>query len=213
MAKILVIGGSRGIGLETVKYGLELGHAMTAFARTANGIKLDHPNLTRFDGDAMSSPSLSDALEGIDVVIQSLGVPLGFDIISKPVHLFSESTRHLIPAMKETGVRRLLCVTGYGAGESEAALGCLERMGFHTIFGRAYSDKTIQEELIRESSLDWTIVRPVVLTSGNRTERYRVLTDEKDWSNGLISRADVAHFLVNEATSNRYVGSAPILKY
>ena len=79
------------------------------------------------------------------------------------------------------------------------------------MFGRAYQDKSLQEQLIKESALDWTIVRPGVLTRGQRTGRYKILVEPSQWQNGIISRSDVADFLVQQIEDRSYVGKAPVL--
>jgi uncharacterized protein YbjT (DUF2867 family) len=66
---------------------------------------------------------------------------------------------------------------------------------FQLVFGRAYEDKSLQERLIKESGLDWKIVRPGVLTGGPRTGHCKVLAAASLWRNGIVSRADVAAFL------------------
>ena len=98
--------------------------------------------------------------------------------------------------MESAGVRRLVCVTGYGAGDSLATMGLVRGLTFQAILGRVYQDKTLQERLIKRSALDWVIARPVILTNGPKTGRYRVLPDRDQWKLGTISRADVADFLV-----------------
>jgi putative NADH-flavin reductase len=129
--------------------------------------------LEKVRGDALKNQDVEAALIGVDVVIQTLGVGLG-DMI-RPVHLFSDATRVLIGAMKARSVKRLICVTGFGAGDSRASISWLQRLPFHIVFGRAYDDKSLQERLIKKSGLDWTIVRPGVLTGGPRTGRYQAL--------------------------------------
>jgi putative NADH-flavin reductase len=114
---------------------------------------------------------IEEALNGIDVVIQTLGVSLG-DLF-RPVSLFSDATRILVSAMESKGVKRLICVTGFGAGDSRESISCFQLVPFRLVFGRTYDDKSLQERLIKNSSLDWTIVRPGVLTSGRRTGRYK----------------------------------------
>ena len=111
---------------------------------------------------------------GVDVVIQTLGVGLGE--LFQPINLFSDATRIVISAMKKEGIKRLLCVTGFGAGDSQARISCLQRVPFQIFLGRAYGDKTLQEKLIKESGLDWTIARPGVLTNGSHTGRYQTPT-------------------------------------
>ena len=113
--------------------------------------------------------------------------------------------------MSVQGVKRLICVTGFGAGDSRASIGCLQRLPFQIVFGRAYEDKSLQERLIKESGLDWTIVRPGILTGGPRTGRYKVLAEPSQWRNGIISRSDVADFLVRQIEDGSYVHKAPVL--
>jgi len=117
----------------------------------------------------------------------------------------------LIAAMKVQGVNRLISVTGFGAGDSRASISCLQRLPFEIVFGRAYEDKSLQERLIKESGLDWTIARPGVLTTGPRTGRYRILTEPSQWRNGIISRSDVADFLVGQISDRTYVRQTPVL--
>jgi uncharacterized protein YbjT (DUF2867 family) len=213
MGKILVIGASRGIGLETVKQALESGHTVRAFARSVTRTSLTHPNLEKVEGDARSPDDLHSALDGVGCVIQALGVRAGPELIIGPVDLFSTATRALLPVMETMGVRRLVSVTGFGAGDSSHRVGCLQRIPFRLILGRAYDDKSVQERLIRDSDLDWVIVRPGILTNGARTDRYRVLLEPDQWRNGFISRADVADFLIKQIGKEAHLHRTPVLAY
>ena len=208
---ILVIGGSRGIGLECVRYALERGHAVRAFARSAQSIPLEHDTLDKRTGDAMRADDVSAALDGMDAVILALGVPKSAAALLRPIHLFSDATAVLVPAKEEKGVRRLLAVTGFGTGDSYARVSSAERIAFQAIMGRAYADKNRQERLITETDLDWTIARPGFLTSNRRTGRYQILTEPSTWRNGMIARADVAHFLIHAAEDGTFIREAPVL--
>jgi putative NADH-flavin reductase len=209
MAHILVMGASHGIGLETVKAALVAGHRVRTFARSAGRMTLSDPNLERFTADALNPIDVASALEGVDVVVQALGVPVRRLI--GPVTLFSDATNLLVPAMEKAGVGRLIAITGFGAGDSRDAIGPLQRIPFRLVFGRAYDDKDAQEMRIRHSHLDWTLVRPGVLTSGPATGRYEVLATPASWRNGLIARADVAHFVVAEIGRAFYAKRAVVL--
>jgi putative NADH-flavin reductase len=125
MATVLIIGASRGIGLETLKQALAAGHSVRALARTAHGIPVNHIHLRKIDGDALDFATVRRALAGADVVIQSIGLYIGPELIFNPVRLFSEATRILVAAMKEAATRRLICVTGFGAGDSRGRGGLL----------------------------------------------------------------------------------------
>jgi putative NADH-flavin reductase len=209
MAHVLIIGASKGIGLEATRQALEAGHDVRALARSAISIGLSNPKLEKVRGDALNSQDVEAALNGVDVVIQTLGV--GLADLFRPVHLFSDATRVLVAAMKTQGVKRLICVTGFGAGDSRASISCLQRVPFQVFLGRAYDDKGVQERLIKESPLVWTIARPGVLTDGPRTGRYRILEDPSHWRNGVISRSDVAEFLVRQIDDQACVRKAPVL--
>jgi putative NADH-flavin reductase len=211
MATVLIIGASRGIGLASVKCALSDGHIVRALARSARRIRLDHPNLTKVSADALDQSALAGALEGVDAVIQTLGVSAGPNMILKPVRLFSDATRALIAAMNETGVKRLISVTGFGAGDSRNRGGCVYNTAFHLFLRRAYDDKDEQEDLIQDSKLDWVIARPVILTNGSRTGKYHVLVEPRSWRIGFISRADVADFLVKQIDDDTYLGKTPVL--
>ena len=206
---ILIIGASKGIGLETTRQALEAGHQVRALARSADAIALLHPYLEKRVGDALNPADVASALAGVDVVIQTLGISFG--ALFHPVTLFSRATEVLIAAMKAGGVNRLISVTGLGAGDSGGAISALQRLPFQMVFGRAYADKSVQEQMIKDSGLGWTIARPGVLTGGARTGRYKVLAEPGQWRNGMIARANVADFLVRQIGSEDYLGKAPVL--
>ncbi len=207
--KILVTGADGFIGSHLTEALVPAGHDVRALARSANAMTVSNPSLEKMSGDALKPEDVEAALVGVDVVIQTLGIGLG-DLF-RPVHLFSDATRVLIAAMRSQGVKRLICVTGFGAGDSRASITCLQRLPFQIVFGRAYDDKGLQERLIKESELDWTIAGPGVLTSGPRTGRYQILSEASQWRNGIISRADVAEFLVRQIGDQTYIRKTPVL--
>jgi putative NADH-flavin reductase len=149
MSRVLIIGASKGIGLETTRQALAAGHEVRALARSASGMKLSNPKLDKVRGDALNSQDVEAALKGADVVIQTLGVGLGE--LFRPVSLFSNATQVLVAAMTAQGVKRLICVTGFGAGDSHTSISLLQRVPFEAVFGRAYADKSLQERLIKQS--------------------------------------------------------------
>ncbi len=216
MAHILVIGASGGIGLETVRLALAIGHKVTALARQAEKISIsdiDFPadHLKRINGNARDRETVEQALDGVDAVVHSLGVPLSLQSITQETTLFSDTTRILITAMEQKGVQRLIAVTGLGAGQAREHLGPLFGPAFKVFLQRIYDDKDVQEQLIRETSLDWTIARPGILTTGPRSNDYKALTDPKTWRAGFISRKDVADFVIYEIENARYVRQTPVL--
>src|SRR4028119_108156 len=116
--RVLIVGASRGIGLETTRQGLETGHDVRALARSVAAISLSNPRLEKVRCDALNPRDMEAALAGVDAVIVTLGI--GLREMFRPVHLFSGATRVLIAAMEAQSVKRLICVTGFGAGDSRA---------------------------------------------------------------------------------------------
>ena len=212
MSKVLIIGASRGIGLETVRAALRAGHSVRALARSVASMPIQNAGLDKVSGNALDCDTIRKTLRDIEVVIQTLGVDISPLAIFERTTLFSQSTRILVDAMKAGGVKRLIAVTGLGAGDSRGHGGFLyDAIAFPLLLKRVYDDKDVQERIIRSSGLDWTIARPGLLANGPATGNYRVLNRQKDWGFGVISRADVADFLVRQIEDRALIGATPLL--
>lgn len=196
MQPILIMGATSGIGAAAVQEALSRGLQVRAFARGAASMAPE-PDLEPFAGDARNPGDVARALEGVRAVIYALGVRERLSMLWERETLFSDTTRVLLDAMPLAHVPRLVAVTGFGAGRSKAAMSGIERAGHSAILGRVYADKDRQEAMIMASALEWTIVRPVILTNGPASRRIRVLREAAEWRNGVISRADVAVYLVD----------------
>jgi len=195
-APLLIIGATSGIGACAVKEAVGRGLSVRAFARSAD--KLEATDLIEpFAGDARSGDDVSAALKGARAVICALGIKERLAMLWEKETLFSDSTRVLLESMKTSDTKRLVVVTGFGAGRSRSAMSSIERLGHGAILGRPYADKDRQEEMITQSDTDWTIARPVILTNGGKSRGFKVLRDPSKWRNGLVSRRDVAGYLVD----------------
>lgn len=215
MSRVLVIGASQGVGLEAVKALLADGHHVRALARTAGTIDIDDPNLEKTPGSALERNDVVRALEGIDVVILALGVGRSASSVQSLIQgttLFSRATRIVVDLMRERGPRRLIVVTGLGAGDSRGHFGFFyDGLVFPLLLKRIYDDKDVQERMVRDSGLDWTIARPGVLVGTPVTGRYRALDDPKQWAFKTIARADVGRFLADEVRDSRFIGKTPLI--
>ena len=207
---ILIIGASRGIGHQLLKQALSAGHVVTAMARHFQELPHQPERLKAILGDILDEPKVREVMSGQEAVCLTIGV----GVTIKPVTVFSQGTQNVMAAMAEHGVRRLLCITGIGAGDSKGHGGFLyDRIFQPLLLKTIYEDKDRQEALIRASDTDWTIVRPAFLTNGPLTGHYRVITDLGGITAGKIARADVAHFMLGELADNRYLGQTPLLTY
>lgn len=208
--RLLVLGGTGGTGREIVRQALAEGHAVTALVRsTANAPDLHGATLV--EGDARDGTALARALDGCDAVASSLGTGIS---PFREVTLLSDGTRALVAAMGELGVRRLVCITGIGAGDSRGHGGFFyDRLLLPFVLGTVYADKDRQERIIRDSDLDWVIVRPSLLQDAPGRGTYRVLTDLAGFHGGRIARADVATFVVRQLSDPTCLHRTPLVTW
>ncbi|HMP74291.1 MAG TPA: NAD(P)H-binding protein [Kiritimatiellia bacterium] len=207
--KILVIGGTRGIGSQVMHQGAGEGHEMTSLSRLHSS-RLPEGS-RHVVGDVRQLETIKEAVAGQDAVVWAVGAP----ITRSRVTLFSEGTKMLLVAMGELGVSRLVAVTGIGAGDTKGHGGFSYDHIINPLFLRTiYEDKDRQEEIIRASTgVRWTIVRPGFLTNGPKVGVYDVVVDLEGVVCGKIARADVADFILEELRTSRYVGQAPLVMY
>jgi putative NADH-flavin reductase len=206
--RILIIGGTSGIGLETVKLALARGHSVSVMARHAPAAPIKNEHLKYLHADVTDAVGVSAAVAGQDAVVTTISVAP----TRGPVSVFSTGARNVLDAMTAADVRRLIAVTGIGAGESRGHGG----FGYDRIFqplllGTIYEDKDREEAAIRASAVDWTIVRPGRLTDERAEHHYWVVGNVDRVTGGSISRADVAHFIVAAIESGQDARAAVML--
>lgn len=208
--RILIIGATSGIGARLLEQSPDRGYAATVLARKPERVSAGAEDTRIIAGDIRDADAVHEAVKHQDVVCVTIGISPAF----KPVSVFSEGTRNVISAMNRHDVNKLVCVTGIGAGDSRNHGGFLyDRIVLPLLLKNIYEDKDRQESIIKNSGLDWLIVRPGFLTDGPLTGRYRAVTDYRGVTAGKISRSDVAHFILEEIESTRYFGSTPLLTY
>ena len=211
MAKrILIMGATGGTGRSLLDQALDAGHDVTAFVRNPDKVSRHADRLRVVAGDAATgAPSLSEAMRGQDAVLSALGRGLSL----KSENLMQRSVPHLLAAMHEHRVRRLIFTSALGVAETVQDSPLLSRV-FQGLFLRGlFADKAAAEALIRRSGLEWTIVHPAGLTNGPLTRQYRAGERLKLRGFPTISRADTAHFLLSQLDDRSYVGKVVALAY
>ena len=199
--KLLVLGATGGTGQHIVSQALDAGHEVTVFVRDRAKVA-ERPRLRVITGNLQEASPLGDAMRGQDVVVSALGRGYSF----KSEHLMERTVPVIIAAMKSAGVRRLVFTSALGVGDSFAEAPLLPRVFFRTLLRGIYADKAIGDELIARSDLDWTIARPSKMTDGPLTRRYHSGEHLPLSSAPSISRADVAHFVLQAAGDPRTIG-------
>ena len=207
---LLIFGATGGTGRQLVEQALEAGHTVTAFVRTPAKLPLQHPNLRLVQGNVLDYASVLAAMPGQEAVLSALGAPA-----AQKDAVRSAGTRNILQAMESLGVRRFICLTTMGMGDSREALPFSYKYLIVPLFLRsAFADSEVQENYIRQSQVEWTIARPATLTNGRRTGSYRHGFPATE--RGLkikISRADVADFMLKQLHDSSYVRQAASLSY
>ncbi|MEQ8412646.1 MAG: SDR family oxidoreductase [Erythrobacter sp.] len=209
-APILVMGATSGIGKLAVQEATHREIPVRAFARSADSLEKSRL-VEPFPGDATNREDVAHALKGVRAVIYALGISESLSMLWEKETLFSTTTQILVEAMSEASVRRLVAVTGYGSGRSKDAMSTIEKLGHRALLGRVYADKDRQEQIILHSALQYTIVRPVILTGGPRSGKAKVKRNPTGWHNGIVSRADVAAYLVEAVEDDLDIGRDVVL--
>jgi putative NADH-flavin reductase len=193
--RVAILGATGDVGRRIVDGALTRGYAVTAQTRDPEKLAdvFDRVRVMKFM--PWSESRMPEFVRGQDVVVFALGLDHG-----GATTLFSESTRALIAAMQAEGVRRLIAITGVGAGETRGHGGVFYDWLIYPLFTRQrYRDKNLQEALIRESELDWTIVRPARFVKFGADGPLRIVTKvERGTVLRKVTRDEVAAFIIDE---------------
>ncbi|MEM1255569.1 MAG: SDR family oxidoreductase [Cyanobacteria bacterium P01_H01_bin.21] len=208
--KLLIFGATGTVGSQVVEQALTQGHTVTAFSRNPQKLDTQHPNLKYFQGDVMDFAAVEQAVQGQDAVVCVLG---SGQKLTGTVR--SEGTQNIVKAMEQSGIRRFICQSTLGAGDSWGSLNFYWKyIMFGLILRNVFADHQRQENGVKQSQLDWTIVRAGSFIDGECTGQYRHGFPGTDATSKLkISRADVADFILKQLTDNTYLHKTPSLSY
>ena len=205
--RILIIRSTGATGRQLVTQALERGHHVTAFARTPSKLRITHDRLTILKGDVLDAASVEAAVRGQEAVLSALG----HKRFVLPFTILSTGTKNVLRAMEAQGVKRLVCETSLGVGDSRGRMGL-----YYTLFVIPvllyfyFRDKELQERYIKETSLEWVIVRPGALNNKPARGVYRHGPNLGHWLWTVsVSRADVADFMLNQLEDTQYLRPTP----
>ena len=200
--KLVLFGANGKSGLEIVKQSLAKGDLVTAFVRDPSKLEMQHDNLKVITGDIFDLPSVSQAIQGQDAVVCALG-----SSELKKTTIRAEGTKNIIQGMKENKVKRLVIISAMGVGDSWDTLSGFNKFFFATLLKSAREDHEAQEAAVKESGLDWTIIRPSGLVDTPRTGVYD-FGENIPAKTSKIARTDVADLILKELELNTNIGKA-----
>ena len=194
--KIVVFGATGKTGQHVCRRALEEGHTVTAFTRSVNKIDSGNPDLRAAQGNVNDAESVAEAIANQDAVI----VALGSNGLGDKTTL-TTGTRNVVDGMARHNVRRIVVLSAAGVGDSWQQTPLLARIMFKTMLRNIYSDHETQEALVKQSPLDWTIVRAAILKDNPATGDYAASNSGRVKK---INRADLADFLVKQVSNSEY---------
>jgi uncharacterized protein YbjT (DUF2867 family) len=202
---IVCFGANGATGRLVVRQALGEGHVVTAFTRHPEAFPLRDDRLRLVGGDVLDLESVDKAVSGQEAVLSSLGVPFS----RKPITVYSQGMAHIVQSMQRFGVRRLVCVSATPVDPRYDTQGgfifekVLKPVISHTLGRTMYADLRRMEDLVRQSGLDWTILRPSGLFGAPSVTDYRA-------TDGLVSgqftsRTDLADCLLRQLDNEQNV--------
>jgi putative NADH-flavin reductase len=209
--KIAIFGATGKVGRHLLDQALERGDEVTAFVRDTSKLTTHrHERLKVVEGDVLDPKDVEQAVAGTGAVLSALGHT---KTSSKDV--LTEDTKNIVATMKEHGVRRLVSLTGAGVRDTKDEPKLVDRVigSLLKLLQRDLLEDSIgQVRVIKESGLEWVIVRAPVLNEGEKKGKYRIGYVGKE-SGTRLSRADAADFMLKQTTDDTYLHQSPVVSY
>ena len=206
---VVVFGASGQTGRLLIERAVASGHLVTAFVRDRAHLNALRDPVHVVPGDALDSASVDRAVAGQQAILVALGTAAR----RRSPQVLPQGIRHILDAMEKHGVRRIVVLSAAGAlheptGSIVGSLGLILARAF---LPGVYREHRAMLEELRTRNLDWIAVRPVILTNGPWTGRYRVAAEGIPRGGYRVSRADVADFMIRQLTSDEFVRKMPAI--
>jgi putative NADH-flavin reductase len=214
--KILILGATGRTGQHLLEQALQRGHQVHVLVRDKSKIAFHATNLTVFEGSPLDKTALENAMKGCEAVLSALNVSRTRDWpwskLRSPKDLLSSVMKALIELMPTCGIRRLIFISAWGVGETKKDIpGWFRWFIDHSNISYPYLDHENQEELARQTTLEWTAVRPAGLTNGGMIKRVKLSFNNDPRPNWIINRKSVASFMLDILEKNLYTRQSPVI--
>ncbi len=203
--RLTIFGASSPTGKLLVEKTLTRGDDVIAFVRDTSKLGISHPGLNILRGDALKYEDVASAVKGCDAVLSTLG-PKG-----KPAVMAAESTKNIVNAMEENGIKRLVLVSvaGISVPQDKRGKSFIDSL-LKLLLREVFTDRENQLSVLNASKVDWVAVRLPRLTNEAGTGRVKTFFGRPSPAMKL-SRDDLADFMLEQVTSDRWLKQAPIL--
>ena len=208
--KLLIFGATGRTGKYLVQQSLAQGHFVTAFVRDTSKLNLRHERLKVVQGNVLDPGSIQRAMANQEVVFCALGLRKG-----ESTAVLTEGTRAILQAMRDGGVRRIICVSaaGFLGEQADFLLGKIFFWHVRRYLQRLFGAMEQQYRELEQSGLEWIAVRPILLDEGPQKGNYRIAIQGIPSRGMRITTGDTAAFMLRQITSDEYIGGAPAIAY
>ncbi|MEH7238892.1 NAD(P)-dependent oxidoreductase [Bacillus sp. JJ1562] len=204
---ILILGATGRVGSQIVTYALHDRHHVTVLVRTPEKIQINNKNLAIIQGNVLNKDNIVRAMHGIDVVISALN--------TDGTTTLSESMPLIIEAMENEGIKRIVTIGTAGILQSRSTPNSLR---YQSSESKQRSTRAAKEhhkvyDMLKQSTLEWTIVCPTYLPDGERVGKYRIDRNFLPEGGAEISVPDTAEFAFRQIKTNDYIKSRVGIAY
>ncbi|MGO4889552.1 NAD(P)-dependent oxidoreductase [Anaerobacillus sp. MEB173] len=204
---ILILGATGRVGSGIVTYALHDRHNVTVLVRTPEKVEINNENLTIIQGNVLNKDDIVRAMHGIDIVISALNTDGSTTL--------SESMPFIIEAMENEGIKRIITVGTAGILQSRTTQNSLR---YQSSESKRKSTRAAKEhhkvyDMLKQSTLEWTIVCPTYLPDGERIGKYRIERNFLPEDGVEISVPDTAEFTFRQIKTSDYIKSRVGIAY
>ena len=214
--RILVLGATGRTGKFLLEQALARGHIVHALVRDKQKIPLEKFNLLLFEGTPSDRSALDKAIQGCEAIISALNISRRYEFpwagLRAPKDFLSATMKNIVELYARNHIRRIVFISAWGVFETKKDLpGWFRWLVDHSSLRYQYADHERQEEVIRNSNLDWTAVRPVVLTNSKIQKEVVVSENNEPKPHLYISRRNLAAFMLYVLEKNLYLCQSPVV--
>jgi putative NADH-flavin reductase len=206
---VVIFGATGQTGRLLTERAVANGHVVTAFVRDPARLNAARDSVRVVQGDVLDSTAVDRPVAGQQAVLVALGTATR----RGSPQVLPQGIRHILDAMERHGVRRIVVLSVAGALHERAGslVGHVGLMLARAYLPRVYAEHRAMLEELRKRDLDWIAVRPVILTNGPYTGRYRMVVEGIPRGGYRVSRADLADFMIRQLTSDEFVRKMPAI--
>jgi putative NADH-flavin reductase len=214
--KLLLLGATGRTGRHVLEQALQRGHTVHALVRDKKKVTLHHPHLVLFEGTPSDKAILQQAMSGCEAILSALNISRTSDFPWSPLRtgktFLSDVMRDLVELAPQHRINRIIITSAWGVAETKKDIpGWFRWFIDNSNISHPYLNHAVQEDLLKQSSIDFTSVRPAALTNGRKEQEIIVSFNNTPKPKWLISRLSVAKFMLDVLEKNLYKRELPVI--